>query len=58
MDQTFDSHLPAVWVSLWLAEREGEAAEESEGAGVLAECHGTRGIGVLVVSVGSWGAVA
>lgn len=58
MYQTFYSHLPAVQVSLWPGERDGEAAVESEGAGVLVGFHGTLGIGVLVASVGSWGAGA
>lgn len=56
--QTFYSHLPTVQVFLWLAERDGEAAVESEGVGVLVVSQDIQGIGVLVASVGSWGVVA
>ena len=45
-------------MSLWLAQRDGEAAAESEGAGVLVVSQGTLGIGVLVASLGSWAVVA
>lgn len=44
-------------MSLWLGQRDGEVAAESEGAGVLVVSLGTRGIGALVVSAGRWGIV-
>lgn len=55
-------------MSLCLAETDGEAAVESEGARVVASqgtqdvvvhvvSQGTQGIGVFVASVGSWGVV-
>lgn len=46
-------HLLAVQVS-----EAAVAAVESEFPGVLEVSQGTRGIGALVVSVGSWGNVA
>lgn len=43
MVQTFYSYLLAVEVTLWLAERAGEAAVESEAATVLVGSQGSRG---------------
>lgn len=37
-------------MSVWLGEWDGEAAEESEGSGVLVVSQGTRGVGGLVAA--------
>lgn len=45
-------------MSLWLAERDREAAAESEGTGALVVSQGAQSIGALVASAGRWGIAA